>query len=617
MASAPPIEPLKDRAERLPTSPGCYLMKDADGVVIYVGKATNLRARVRSYFGVGDGRHHVRFLMQKVRDIEFALARDEREALLLENTLIKKHRPRYNIRLRDDKTYLSVRFDLKEDWPRLGLVRRPRSDGARYFGPYSSAVAVRQTLELIGQHFPLRTCTDREMANRTRPCIQHQIKRCVAPCVGYVSREDYADLCDQVVMVLDGKDRELAETLQGRMNTAAADLDFERAAFLRDRLKALEAVSARQQVVSHGGEDRDILGFHREGDEVVIVVVPVRRGRMQENQTFHFKDQAGEDPEILSSFLTQLYGDDRFIPTEILIPLDLAERETLEEILTERHPTGRKVRLHLPQRGDKTKLVELAEQTAEMFLKKELDEDRRFEKAAVELQKILDLPQPPQTLECFDISNFHGKQPVASKVRFRDGKPEKAGYRHFKIKTLEEVPNDYGMMREVLERRFRRSITEGGAPDVLVVDGGKGQLNVAVAVLKELGLETQPVMGFAKPDDDGARGGRPILIDKIFLPGRKNPVVLPNHSTCLKMLQHLRDESHRFAITFHRSLRDKKTLRSAVDDIPGVGETRRTRLLKHFGSVKRLREASVEEIAEVESIGPALAQEIWTHLHRA
>lgn len=609
-----PLDTLREKTERLPTSPGCYLMKDQDGVVIYVGKAINLRARVRQYMNLTDGRYSVKFLMQRVVEIDVALARDEREALLLENSLIKKYRPRYNIKLRDDKTYLSARLDTNSAWPRLTLVRRPRPDGARYFGPWTSSGVIRDALELIEHHFPLRTCEDRELNSRTRPCLQYQIKRCLAPCVNYVDTATYQQVVDQVVLVLEGKEKELEERLEADMMARAMAEQYEDAARLRDRIKALQKLTSRQQMVSMGFEDRDILGFHREGDELVMVVVPVRRGKMQDNHTYHFKDMAGEDGELLSSFIGLYYGEDDFVPAEIFCPFEFPEREVMEQILSERSP--RKVHLKVPQRGEKTRLVALAQQTAEVFLQRELDHTRRWEKAAEELQKILSLPKPPETLECFDISNFHGKQPVASKVRFRAGAPEKAGYRHFKIKTLEEKPNDFAMMKEVLTRRFTRAIEEGDAPDVLVVDGGKGQLGVAVAVLEELGLSSrQVVMGFAKPDDITARGGKPILIDKIFLPGRKNPVVLANYSPALRVLQHLRDESHRFAITFHRHLRDKKTLTSVVDAIPGIGPRRRTALLKAFGSVRGLSQATVEDIAAVDTFGEVLAAQIFAHLH--
>lgn len=599
---------LRDKVDKLPTTPGVYLMKDPAGVVIYVGKAINLRSRVRTYFNGGDGRLHVRYLMAEIADLDFSLANSEREALILEDTLIKKFKPRYNIRLRDDKTYLSIRFNLPEDFPRIELMRRPKQDGARYFGPYSSATSVRRTVEFISRFFPLRTCEDSELKGRTRPCLQYQIKRCNAPCVGLVSKTDYRQIVDHVVMILEGRDDELLQSLRTAMSQAAEAMDFEKAASYRDRIKALQATTEQQQVVSHAQIDRDILGFHREADEVCFAVIPVRSGRMQDNRTFYFSGQAAEDTELLASFITQLYPDGDFIPREILLPFDLDERKVLEEILKDR--SSHKVTLQVPQRGDKTRLIDLAEQTAKASLAQELDQTRRADKASIELQKALKMPKPPRSMECFDISNTLGQKAVASKVRFQDAKPFKEGYRRYRIKTLEEKPNDYGMMREVLSRRIKRGIEEGGMPDLLVVDGGKGQLNVAVAVLKELGVENQWVIGFAKPDSPDARSRAPILIDKIFLPGRKNPIVLPSYSPALRMLQAMRDESHRFAITYHRSLRSKGTIRSALEDVPGVGEKRRKLLLKTFGSLKRLKEATVTEIASLEGIGDTLAAQI-------
>ena len=354
--------PLREKVDRLPITAGVYLMKDTQGVVIYVGKAINLRNRVRSYINGGDGRMHVRYLVNELADVEFALTATEREALILEDTLIKKFRPKYNIRLRDDKTYLSIRFNLNDPFPRIELVRRPKQDGARYFGPFSSAASVRRTVDFVNRFFPLRTCEDSDLKGRTRPCLQYQIKRCVAPCVDYVTREQYRDLVDQVVMVLEGKDDDLLGTLKQQMANAAERMDFEHAAMLRDRLKALQAVTSQQQVVSPTQVDRDILGFYRDADEVALAVIPVRQGRMQDNRTFVFSGQVAEDAEILSSFLTQLYDEGDYIPKEILLPFDLEGRDVLEDLLKER--AGRKVAVQVPQRGDKTRLIELAEQTA-------------------------------------------------------------------------------------------------------------------------------------------------------------------------------------------------------------------------------------------------------------
>ena len=606
-----PPEPLLRRAGRLPRLPGVYLMKDARGKVIYVGKATNLRARVRSYFSGNDERAQVAYLLAEVADIDFTLASSPREALILEDVLIKKFRPRYNIRLRDDKTYLSIRMDLRAPFPKIELMRRPRDDGARYFGPYTSAASARQTVGFIKRHFPLRSCEDSEFQRRRRPCLEHQIGRCLAPCVGRVSSEDYRAIVDQVVLVLEGKNKTLRRMLEARMRAEAEALAFEQAAILRDRILALDLVTARQEAVVQSRVDGDAVGWVREADDVAIAVVPVRQGRMQDSRSFVFSGVVADDDEVMTSFLVQHYREQGEIPSEISVLERFEQMTTVAEVLAER--AGRRVVLSAPVRGRKRRMVDLAMQTAAAVLAQERDQGYRAVQAARELQRILKLPELPRSLECFDISNISGKRPVGSKVRFLDGKPDKSGYRHYRIKHLEEEPNDYAMMEEVLTRRIRRGLEDDDLPDILVVDGGKGHLNVARRVLAALDVPSQPVVSLAKPRD-GWTTPAPFRVDKLFLPERKNPVRLPHHSPALRLLQALRDESHRFAVSYHRKLRRKNVTRTSLDEIPGVGRTRQARLLKAFGSVKRLATATEAEIAAVPGIGPALAATIVASL---
>ncbi len=598
---------LPARVDRLPRLPGVYLMKNAHGKVIYVGKAANIRARVRSYFSGNDGRAQVAYLLQEVADIDFSLASSPREALILEDVLIKKFRPRYNIRLRDDKTYLSIRIDLRDPFPRLELMRRPRQDGARYFGPYPSATSARQTVVFIKRHFPLRSCEDTEFRRRRRPCLEHQIGRCPAPCTGLITSDEYHAVVAQVILILEGKNRELRQMLKQQMTLEAEALAFEKAAALRDLIRALDLVTARQEAITNTRVDVDAVGYCREGDDMAVTVVPMRKGRMQDSRSFVFTGTVAGDNDLLSTFLVQFYRDGTGIPAEISVPGTFDQAGDVAEVLTGR--AGHRVAVTIPRRGRKRRMVDLASRTAQAVLAQERDQGYRTLQAARELQKILRLPELPRTLECFDISNLSGQRPVGSKVRFRDGAPQKSEYRHYRVKTLEEVPNDYGMMAEILTRRLQRGIHEGDLPDILIVDGGKGHLNVARRVTDRLELNTLPLLALAKPNTPGDRPA-PLRLDKVYLPGRKNALILPSHSPALRLLQAIRDESHRFAISHHRKLRQKAMSRSSLEQIPGIGRTRSTMLLKAFGSVKRLREAGEDDIAAVDGVGPVLARHI-------
>jgi excinuclease ABC subunit C len=597
---------LEERAAALPTSSGVYLFKDTRGEVLYVGKAKNLRARVRQYLTGQDTRFKVRYLVAQARDVDGILTDTEKEALILENSLIKEYRPRYNAKLKDNSAFLHLRLDARRDWPRYTLTRTVRDDGARYFGPYPSAQKARDTLAFLERHFPLRTCTDAVMRSRVRPCILHQMHRCVAPCVeGYTDKPTYDGLLQESVLLLEGRNQELIDRLGERMRAAAAALEFERAARLRDLVRTLESIAERQKTADTKLGDRDVWALFRDGFAGCGVVVPVREGLMREPVSFPFDGAIEEDGELLSSWMNGWY-DGAFIPREILACTAPPDLEALEEVLGERR--GGRVYIKVPQRGEKHELVELARTNAEHRFRRDDDADARRLSALERLAGLLELDEPPYRIECFDNSNILGLHPVAAQVVFVDGQPAKQHYRTYKVKTVVGA-DDFATMAEILERRFRRGAEEGVFPDLLVVDGGRGQLNAALKVLEDLGLSDQKVIGLAKPRTE-RRWGDQEAVDKIVLPDRAEPILLNDNDPALNLLRHIRDESHRFAITFHRKQRRKATLTSALDDIPGVGPERRKALLRHFGSVKGLRAATPEQIAGVKGISPKLAAAI-------
>jgi excinuclease ABC subunit C len=600
---------LDDKLEAVQPRPGVYLLKDKHGKVIYVGKAKNLRNRVRQYFRGGDDRSQVRFLMQRVSDLETLVTANDKEALILENNLIKQYKPRYNIRLKDDKSYVSVKVTLKSEWPRILVTRKIVKDGSKYYGPYASAYSVRETLDTIRKVIPLRTCSDGVFRNRSRPCLEYQIKRCLGPCCLPVDRELYQRHLHEATMMLEGKSHQLVRQLEADMSTAAAALRFEDAARLRDQIRAIEKTQERQQMVSHWGGDQDVWGLYREGGFIDAQVLFVRQGKLTGNQAYSFEDFEFPDAEVLEMLLTQFYQGERYVPDEILVPVDLEDAEVRAEYLSDRK--GRKTEILRPQRGDKVRLLEMAAENAGQSFRERQDTGRKHDRMSEELQQKLHLRNAPKRIECFDISNIQGRLAVGSMVTFDEGEPDKNRYRRFRIKTVAGA-DDYRMMYEVLQRRFSRAKQEGSYPDLLVVDGGKGQLGVAVEVLRELDISEVDVVGLAK--DRVERDAQSPEIkhseERVFLPGRKNPVVLKRNSTALFLLQRVRDEAHRFAITYHRQLRSKERLRSVLDSIPGVGPTRRRRLLRHFGSVQRVRQATPEEIAQVPGISVVLAQQI-------
>ena len=606
---------VEERLATIPPAPGVYLLRDRHGKVIYVGKAKSLRARVRMYFRGGDGRLQVPFLVERVADLETLVTRNEKEALILENNLIKQYKPRYNVRLKDDKSYVSVKVTVEDEWPRVYVTRKIRKDRSRYFGPFHSASAVRESLDAIRKIFPLRNCSDTVFRNRSRPCLEHQIKRCPGPCCLKVDSTGYAESLRATVLFLEGRNEQLVKDLQEQMGAASGDMRFEEAARLRDQIRALEKTVQPQEMVSHFGADQDVFGLYREGGFIEIQVLGVRGGKLTTSCAYSLDDREFPDDHVVAEVLGQFYSRGRFVPDEVLVPVDLEDREARGAYLSELR--GKKVTVSRPSRGEKVRLIEMAAENARHGFLARRNTDEKRARMLEELQKRLELRSAPKRIECFDISNFQGREIVGSMVVFDEGEPDKDRYRRYRIKSL-AGQDDFASLHEVLTRRFRRAFETGEFPDLLVIDGGKGQLSVATRVLAELGITQLDVASLAKDRVERNMRQREIRHseERVFLPNRKNPVVLPRNSTALFLLQRVRDEAHRFAITYHRELRKKEGLRSALDEIPGVGEARRKRLLRAFGSVRKLAGAGVEEIARVPGIGPLQAERIVEHLRR-
>jgi excinuclease ABC subunit C len=597
-----------DAIKHFPPAPGVYLMKDEAGTVIYVGKAINLKKRVGSYFRAsGDSRFQIRFLMGRVATIDWIVTDTEKEALILENNLIKEHRPRYNLSLRDDKTYFSLRLDPREEFPRITVIRKVVRDGARYFGPYASASAAREVLKELCRYFPLRHYPLKSCRQRKRPCLYYQLKQCSAPCFGKISPEEYAALVEGASLFLSGRSSEIVRIYRARMAAAAERLAYEEAGRYRDLIRAIEQTVEKQKVAAVGG-DSDVIGLVVRGEELQISVLFIRNGLLLGSKSYQFPWELGED-EGLSSFLWAYYDQDVIIPDEILLPLPLEDGSSLGEILSEKR--GRKVTVIVPRRGAKLELVQLAVKNAENAARER--QKRAEESGAVleELRERLHLAKLPGRIECYDISNIHGQNAVGSRVTFTAGRPDKAGYRRYRIRTVDQS-DDFAMMREVLSRRFRDGATDDPPPDLIVVDGGVGQLGILTAVLHDLGISGIDLAGLAKSRlASDVRGEELRRSDeRVFLPGRKNPVVLRQNSAPLLLLARIRDEAHRFAITYHRKLRGEAALTSALDDIPGLGPARRKALLEKFGSVTAIAGATLEELMAVKGVTRGLAEGI-------
>jgi excinuclease ABC subunit C len=603
---------IEEKLDTLPSRPGVYVMRDKRGKVVYVGKAKDLRARVRAYLRGGDGRAQVQFLMRGVTDFETLVTQNEKEALILENNLIKQYKPRYNIRLKDDKSYLSIKVTLQHPWPRILATRKIVKDGSRYFGPYSSAASARETLDILEKHFLLRVCTDHNFRNRARPCLQYQIKRCLGPCVLPVDPAEYRQNLKQAMLFIEGKNQELLRELKRAMEEKAERLDFESAARIRDQIQAVEKTIEKQRMVSHWGADQDVFGLYRQGGLIEVQLLFVRQGKLIGNQAYSFPDLEFSAIEVLESFLTQFYQGERFIPEEILLPVEIEDRTVREEVLAGRR--GAKVAILCPQRGDKRQLVDMAMENARQSFRERHDQTQRNERMLTELQHRLRLKNPPRRVECFDISNIHGTNAVGSMVSFFEGHPDKKRYRRYQIRTVDTRlgGDDFAMMFEVLKRRFTRGLEDNDLPDLIVVDGGKGQLGMAVAAMHQLGIRDVDVIGLAKMRVERAMRSAEInrSEERVFVPGQSNPIILRRGSAALHLLQQVRDEAHRFAISYHRMLRNRNALTSALDQIAGVGGARKRALLQAFGSVRRLQEASFEELVKVPSINEKTAREI-------
>ncbi len=606
---------LEATLKRLPDRPGVYLMKDARGDVLYVGKAQSLRARVRSYWqkqSPGGEIHRIRSVIDRVADVEVTEVDSVSEALLLEANLIKRFKPRFNVRLKDDKSYPYIKVTLGDDFPRVERTRKLVNDGSRYFGPYASASSVDESMNLVRRLFPFRTCTiDIRAGQRAlqRPCLLYHIKRCQGPCIEAISKDDYRADIDQVGLFLEGRQETLVKALRREMTTASDRQDYERAGQHRDKIRAIERTMESQKMAAFAKTELDMIGMARQDNQAAMTLFVIRNGQLI-GRDVYLLDAVREasDDEVLASFLEQYYARATSIPREVYVPAGVGEGTVLEAFLTDRR--GGPVHLRVPRRGEKRSLLELATRNAADTLAREqarwLADHGKTLAALEELAAALGLPGPPLRIECYDISNFQGAESVGSMVVFEDGKPTTGEYRRFRIKTV-VGSNDFASHQEVLRRRFRMTKTgeEGSEeerrwamPDLVIVDGGKGQVSAAKSVLDELGLHDLPLAGLAKEREE------------LFLPGRSAPIVLPSTSSALYLVQRLRDEAHRFAITYHRSLRDKRTVRSAFDDLPGVGPKRKRELLKVFGSIKRVRDAPVEQIAAVPGISRALAERI-------
>ena len=590
-----------------PHAPGVYLMQDAKSTILYVGKAKDLFKRLSSYARFSGAEYNkTAVLLDKVKQVETIITNTEKEALILEASLIKKHKPKYNIILRDDKSYPYIKVTMQEEWPRVFMARRRSRDKARYFGPYSSAGSMWATLRLISSLFPLRNCKSAELKKRDRPCLNRQIGRCLAPCAGNADRELYLEHVHKVVMLLEGRNRELVNTLQTQMLAASESLDFERAAMIRDQIAALSRTIEKQVIAASHSKDQDVFGFARKDAAVAIAVLFIRNGLINGSRSFFLSEPFGEDASILTQVLMQLYDADAVIPREILLPFSPLDLDLFEQHLEDISPS--RVTVKVPKQGDSRQLVAMATANALQTFEEKEKKSMSWDHLCQSMQKVLHLDRPPGRIECLDISNISGKLAVGSLVSFYLGEPDKHNFRHYRIKTV-EGPNDYAMMKEVLGRRLARGLAEKTLPDLFLVDGGKGQLGVALAVARELGITDEiDWLGIAKERQDEG--------EKLYKPDRKNPIVLPAHNPVLLYLMRVRDEAHRFGVTFHRKLRNRETLASELTRIPGIGEEKKKKLLRHMGSLKRIISASEAELMEVEGIGEALAAEIVNHFQR-
>ncbi len=596
--------PIAEKLEQLPAQPGVYLFKDAAGAILYVGKARAIRERVRSYFQASRPTElHKARMVEAIADLDLVVTDSEMEALALENNLIKRHKPPFNLRLRDDKNHPYLKLTLAEEYPRLYVVRRPSEDGNAYGGPYIPASLGRRTASLVRKLFGIRSCKEVLNGRRTRPCLQHQIGRCLAPCVDEVCPLDrYRRSCEDARLFLEGRTDEVVRRLQGEMERAAGEQRYEEAASVRDQIQALARMEAPQKITTTDSNERDLFAAHVEGERAAVQVWSVRDGRVVAREGFLLEPLT--EPELaLASTVQQFYAGGRYVPPEVLADETIPGGELLAAWLAARR--GARVTVHVPQRGEKLRLVELVARNARLAFELEWKHPRRQSQEVLRaLGDLVPLEVEPQRIECFDISNIQGSDVVASMVVFENALPKKSEYRKFRIRGVSGVPDDFGSMREVVSRRYVRLLEEGKEmPDLVLVDGGKGQLGAAVAALEEIGLGDQPVVSLAKKDE------------LLFVRGRDQPIALPRSSPVLQLVQRVRDEAHRFAIGYHRKSRVRRTLRSEVDAIPGVGPAKRRKLLSVFGSVRGVRGATQAELSAV--VGRATAARIRAHFDGA
>ena len=589
-------EAVLDKVRNLTTQPGVYLWKNDRGQIIYVGKAVNLRNRVRSYVRHDAKRApKVTAMMSHAADVETIVVANEMEALILENTLIKKHRPRYNIMLRDDKTYPYIKVTVQEDYPRVFMTRRVHRDGARYFGPFADAGAVHRVLKLIQRAFRIRSCRTMQA---DRPCLQYHLHHCDAPCVHYITKGEYGKLVEQAVDILEGRDTGVVRRLQEQMEAAAEEMEFEKAAMYRDQITAVRVIQEQQNITTVGGGDMDVLGFAGDAGQTCVQIYTIRQGRLMGRETFSLENSADETAAALTSaVLDQYYVDGVFVPKEIVVSA-VEDKEDYERRLTLQK--GQNVALVIPQRGIKKKLLTMAEDNARVLLEQrrlQWQHDTDKPSGAVEaLARVLDLPRLPERMECFDISHTQGIETVASMVVFEHGRPAKQEYRRFKLKTVQGKPDDFKSMAEIMGRRYGER--DWPAPDLIVIDGGKGQLHAALPIIREAGCEA-PVISLAK------------RIEEVFVEGRSDSIILSHHTPELQLLQAIRDEAHRFAITYHRSLRGKRNLVSILDHIEGIGPKRRKALWGAFKNLDAMKAATVEELAAVPGMTRQAAENVY------
>jgi len=602
-----------EQLKQLPSSPGVYLMKDAEGNILYVGKAANLRQRVRSYFSAGQKLPpKLERMVARVDDLDFFITNSEQEALILELNLIKRHRPRYNVRLKDDKTFPYLKIDINEDWPRVYITRRLEEDGGRYFGPFASAKSVRQTLKVLKGIFPFRSCRKPITGTDQRPCLEYHIHHCLGPCIGVVSQEEYAEVIKQVALFLEGKQEMVVQQLQSKMEKAAEALDFEKATLLRDQIQAIDRVVEGQRIATTIRGEQDVIALASDKDQAHVQVFFIRSNKLIGRESFVLQGVRSEEPEqIMTSFIKQFYASAPHIPPLLLLQYPVEDKAIIESWLQSKREAN--VHIQVPRRGNRKQLVGIVARNAEQGLGqlklRQLATPATLAAALAEIKEKLRLPRLPSRMEGYDISNIQGAVAAGSMVVFEEGKPKPAHYRRFRIKTVSGA-DDYAMLQEVVKRRFRRSFesdvptpsTWTILPDLVLIDGGKGQLNSVLAAMSEVGASSVPAASLAKEDEE------------IFVPRRREPIILPRSSPGLQLLQRLRDEAHRFALSYHRKIRRKRSFASALDSIPGIGPKRKRALLKQFGSVQSIREAPIEELTTARGMNKNLAQKVKEHL---